>query len=174
MMMCHLIVFRIINVSNESYRRSQNTRYMFCILLFGKYCRLWDTVEKCGRARQATDDNIIRRMRFACWITKVETHAQYVILIAFALQNWLLERVWMLRIHTQGLSFYISFFTVYRKPHWYYSQPSTQVIDHIFFISWLLTCFDLPIFRNTTLNITYSYSSLYIRLKCIEVCFYVN
>jgi hypothetical protein len=27
-------------------------------------------VEKYGVTRQATDDNIIRRMRFACWITK--------------------------------------------------------------------------------------------------------
>jgi hypothetical protein len=27
-------------------------------------------VEKYGTARQATDDNIIRRMRFTCWITK--------------------------------------------------------------------------------------------------------
>ena len=29
-----------------------------------------DNVEKCGAAGQATDDNKIRRMRFACWITK--------------------------------------------------------------------------------------------------------
>jgi hypothetical protein len=28
-------------------------------------------VEEYGTARQATDDNIIRRMRFACWVTKV-------------------------------------------------------------------------------------------------------
>jgi hypothetical protein len=27
-------------------------------------------VEKYGGARQVTDDNIIGRMRFACWITK--------------------------------------------------------------------------------------------------------
>jgi hypothetical protein len=27
-------------------------------------------VEKYGRVREAIDDNIIRRMRFACWITK--------------------------------------------------------------------------------------------------------
>jgi hypothetical protein len=27
-------------------------------------------VETYSRVRQATDDNIIRRMRFACWITK--------------------------------------------------------------------------------------------------------
>jgi hypothetical protein len=41
-------------------------------------------VEKYGTARQATDDNIIRRMRFACWVTKAtDTHSEYVILIAF-------------------------------------------------------------------------------------------
>ena len=40
--------------------------------------------EKCGRARQATDDNIIRRIRIACWITKAtNTHSEYVILTAF-------------------------------------------------------------------------------------------
>jgi hypothetical protein len=38
-------------------------------------------VEKYGRARQATDHNIIRRMRFACWITKAtDTNSEYVIL----------------------------------------------------------------------------------------------
>ena len=40
-----------------------------------KSCRLWDNVEKYDRARQATDGNIIRRMRFACCITKA-TDAQ--------------------------------------------------------------------------------------------------
>jgi hypothetical protein len=44
-------------------------------------------VEKYGRARQATDDNITRRMRFACWITKAaDTYSQYVILTAFPRQ----------------------------------------------------------------------------------------
>jgi hypothetical protein len=39
-------------------------------------------VEKYGTARQATDDNIIRRMRFACRITKAtDTHSEYVILL---------------------------------------------------------------------------------------------
>jgi hypothetical protein len=38
-------------------------------------CPLWDNVEKYGRAGQAIDDNIIRRMRFAYWITKAtDTH----------------------------------------------------------------------------------------------------
>jgi len=45
-------------------------------------------VENYGRARQATDDNIIRRMRLVCWITKaIDTHSEYVILIAFSHNN---------------------------------------------------------------------------------------
>jgi hypothetical protein len=42
------------------------THILCSIMFFQKSCRLWDNVEKYGRARQATDDNIIRRMRFAC------------------------------------------------------------------------------------------------------------
>jgi len=55
-------------------------------------------VEKYGTARQATDDNIIRRMRFACWIHKATgTHSEYVIFIAFLLQQNLHERAAILR-----------------------------------------------------------------------------
>jgi hypothetical protein len=55
-------------------------------------------VEKYVRVRQATDDNIIRRMRFACWITKATgTHSEYVIRTAFPRQQWLRERASMLR-----------------------------------------------------------------------------
>jgi hypothetical protein len=55
-------------------------------------------VEKYGRARQDADDNIIRRMRFACWITKAtNTHSEYVTLIAFPRQQLLRERASMLR-----------------------------------------------------------------------------
>jgi hypothetical protein len=42
-------------------------------------------VEKCGTAEQATDENIILRMRFARWIHKVtDKHTEYVIILAFA------------------------------------------------------------------------------------------
>jgi hypothetical protein len=55
-------------------------------------------VEKYGTARQATDDNIIRCMRFACRINKAtDRHSEYVILIAFPRQQWLRERAPMLR-----------------------------------------------------------------------------
>jgi len=42
-------------------------------------------VEKYGTAWPATEDNIIRCKRFACWIPKAKnTHSEYVILIAFS------------------------------------------------------------------------------------------
>jgi hypothetical protein len=45
-------------------------------------------MEKFVTARQVTDDNIIRRMRFACRITKTtDRHSEYVILIAFPRQQ---------------------------------------------------------------------------------------
>jgi len=45
--------------------------------------------KKYGRSSQATDDNTIRRMRFACWITKAtDTHSEYVVLIPFPRQQW--------------------------------------------------------------------------------------
>ena len=41
---------------------------------------------------KATDDHIIRRMRFACWIPETtNAHSEYVILIAVPLQQVLQE-----------------------------------------------------------------------------------
>jgi hypothetical protein len=45
-------------------------------------------MEKYGRARYATDDNVILHMHFACWVTKAtNTHSQHLILIAFSQQQ---------------------------------------------------------------------------------------
>jgi hypothetical protein len=45
-------------------------------------------VENYGTAGQATDDYIIRRMRFACWIPKAtNTHSEHEIRIAFHGKN---------------------------------------------------------------------------------------
>jgi hypothetical protein len=46
-------------------------RHILCSVMFiRKSYLLQDNVEKYGTARQATDDNIIRCVRFACWIIK--------------------------------------------------------------------------------------------------------
>jgi hypothetical protein len=51
------------------------------------------------------DDNIIRRMRFSCWITKAtDTHSEYVILIAFPKQQGLRERAKVTFIRTFPVS----------------------------------------------------------------------
>jgi len=55
-------------------------------------------VEKSGRARQATDDDIIWRTPSVGWISKAtDTHSQCVIRIAFPRHQWLGERALMLR-----------------------------------------------------------------------------
>ena len=63
------ILLRMRNVSDKSCRENQNTHFMFSNS-FWKLCCLWDNGEKYCRPRQATDDNITRRMHTACWITK--------------------------------------------------------------------------------------------------------
>jgi hypothetical protein len=55
-------------------------------------------VEKYGTAGQATDDNIIRRMRTACRIKKAtDTHSEYLLLLFVPWQQWLRERASVLR-----------------------------------------------------------------------------
>ena len=48
--------------------------------------------EKNGTARQATDGKRIRRMRFACWVTKATDTCSKYVLIAVPRQQFLLER----------------------------------------------------------------------------------
>jgi len=55
--------------SDKSYRENQDTSFIlnifFFFFFFQKLCHLQDKVEKCGSARQATDDYIIWRMHTA-------------------------------------------------------------------------------------------------------------
>jgi len=56
---------QIIVVQKIKTRISRSITFFFI-----KSCHLYDNVEKYGRDGLATRDSIIRRMRFACWITK--------------------------------------------------------------------------------------------------------
>jgi hypothetical protein len=63
---------------------------MFIHFFPRKSLRLLDNVEKYDRDRQATYNNIIRRMRTACCIPNAtNARSQYVIIIAFPQQQWL-------------------------------------------------------------------------------------
>jgi len=83
----------------KSCGENQNTRCILCKFFFRKSCRLWDNVEKIYcRAGHATDVNIIQRMRIASEVPRAtNTHSEYVMLIAFPLQQWLREHVSVLR-----------------------------------------------------------------------------
>ena len=78
------------NVSDKYYGENLNTYFMFNNLFFGNsavYEIRWKNV-----AEPDSPHMIIRRMRLACWITKVtNTHSEYVILIAFLLHQFLHE-----------------------------------------------------------------------------------
>ena len=57
-------------------------------------------MEKYCRAGQATDGNIIRRVRFACWLPEAtDTHSEYVTLIADPQKQYLHERSSKLCLH---------------------------------------------------------------------------
>ena len=50
-------------------------------------------MRKYGRARQVTDDNIIRLMRIVCCVIKATiTQSEYVLIIAFIRKEWSRER----------------------------------------------------------------------------------
>jgi hypothetical protein len=58
--------------------------------------------KKYSKAQQATNDNIKRRMGFACWIPKAtKAHSEYAILIAFPLQQWLHESASMWHLYAR-------------------------------------------------------------------------
>jgi len=84
--LCKLvIIFRsvLVTMRNVSYKVCIENRNTYSVLsnffFFPKLCPLRDNVEKYGTAGQATDENIIRRMRFACWINKAaDRHLEYI------------------------------------------------------------------------------------------------
>ena len=79
-----MIVFcEILLKMKTNFVENQN-QHILCliILFFFKWCSLWRNVEKYGRTRQATDVNIIQRMRITCWIPKAtDSHSEYVVLL---------------------------------------------------------------------------------------------
>jgi hypothetical protein len=67
-----------------------------------KSCLVWDNVEK-NIVQRGKSQMTIRRMRTECCIPKAtSTHSEYVIFIAFPLQQWLYERASMLRYTQNG------------------------------------------------------------------------
>jgi len=75
-----------------------------------KSCRLRDKVEIYGRARQATDENIIWRMRIAFWMNKA-ADTLGICNTAFPQQRWLRESASIFSLYVRCLSGSLSFST---------------------------------------------------------------
>jgi hypothetical protein len=107
-MISRWIILRMRNFQNKVVEKIK-THILCSITFFRKSCLLWDNVEKYGTAGQTTDDNIIRRMRFGCWITKAtHTHPEHVTLLALPPQQWLRERASVWR-HMYSACLFFSF-----------------------------------------------------------------
>jgi len=78
------VLFTGRNISDKSCTEYQNPHFLFFFSAFVTFMR------KCGkicRAGQATDDNIMRRMRLARRIIETtDTHSEYIVLTAFPQQ----------------------------------------------------------------------------------------
>jgi len=100
-MMISISVLLGINVFETKVEEKIKTRTLSSINFSPrKSCLLWENVGKCNTARQATDDNIMRRMNLACCFSKAtDTHSEYGIHNDFRRQKWLRERASMLRLY---------------------------------------------------------------------------
>jgi hypothetical protein len=66
------VILRMRKFSDKTVQKIK-THILSSKTFFQKSHCLWNNVEKYGRSLQATDDNIIWRMRIACWIRYIHT-----------------------------------------------------------------------------------------------------
>jgi len=77
------------NVSDRFVDKIKTHILWSITFFFSKIFFFLDNVEKHGRLRQTTDDDVIWNMRCACWIIKAtDAHSEYVLLIIFSRQQW--------------------------------------------------------------------------------------
>ena len=135
MIISRSILIRIRNVSDKSCKENQNTQLTFNNFFFRKSFALWDNVEKYGTAGKATDDSVIRRKRFACWITyATNTYSEFV-----PLQQWFRERSSTVRLYVHWPSCLLSSYrwTLYSLSYW---QSLNNINKYLLLIKTGITC----------------------------------
>jgi hypothetical protein len=133
-----------------------------------KSCCFLDNVGKHGRARQATCDNIVRRTRFAWWITKAaDTHSKFVVLTAFALQQQLCTLASILRLHIHCLTCIIIFtiMTIIMRYVGIRNGKSDGTYSYVF--GKMPHCWHIFVFSSSTVDAT---KYLISARACVLVC----
>jgi hypothetical protein len=77
---------------------------LWSVTFFKKSCHLWDDVENYCRAGQTTDDNMVHARCTLVTLGYKHVYWEYVIVIAFPWQRWLLKCISVLRLHVCCLS----------------------------------------------------------------------
>jgi hypothetical protein len=86
---CSWVSSRMRHVSDKHCERITSFQISSVSFPPQKSCLLLDNVKNTIRSREATDDNIIRRMRLVWCVTKAtETHSEHAILIALPRQQY--------------------------------------------------------------------------------------
>jgi hypothetical protein len=88
------------NISDKICKENENTNFMLNNFFSGNravYETMWKIMAKPDRPQMTTQYG-------ACALHATDTYPEYVILIAFPRQQWLRERVSMLRLHVYCLS----------------------------------------------------------------------
>jgi len=97
------VLLRMRNIPDNSCRENQNRHFMFKNF-FTVSRTVYELTWK-NTTEPATDDNVIRRMRISCWVTKTTgTHSEYVTPIGFPRQKWLCEGTSILLLYVYSLS----------------------------------------------------------------------
>jgi hypothetical protein len=82
----------------EMFQAKAVERVKTLFFFFRKVVPCMKSWGKIWYSRTGHYDNIVRRMRYACWITKTtDAHPEYVKLVAFPRQQWLRNGVAVLR-----------------------------------------------------------------------------
>ena len=116
------------NVWGKSCIENQNTHFMFNSFFSPEnravYEKMWKSIVEPDRPHVT-----IGHMCIARWITKSKnTHSEYVILIAFPLQQWLEKRSLVLRCSTLAV-LYVYVCTVHLVYSFYFNQQCTIYIN---------------------------------------------
>jgi hypothetical protein len=125
-------VLRVTNVWDQNCRENQNTFLLSkSPPLPRKSCHLWDNIKKLCTAGQATGDNITRRMRFSCWITKVRNrHSEYVIIIIIFSKATLVSRARLIVLFRRTLLRMLALYHLYNLRRRHYRHCSEVVYRH--------------------------------------------
>jgi len=82
---------------------------------------------KCGRARQATDDNTVWRMRLACWKFKAtDKHSEYEIRIVFNTASIVAQTLLIFTLCIHCLSCFLYNVNINFRPVFGYAVPQNK------------------------------------------------